>query len=157
MEVQKEKSVGVLYFRPETDSAVALAALWHELCLSANSTVHHWLSPPLALDTALVHHHPLKHLRHGLCAVSRPDDLGTFLAAAERRIKRGHLMYATRRWYCNESTGVGKVVGGAPGEDRGEVDECAATGRPRMPAWAPVGSLPSPWLGVGPLLEWAGR
>jgi len=161
VEVQKEKSVGVLYFRPETDSAAALAALWHELCLSANSTVHRWLSPPLALDTALVHHHPLSHPRHGLCAVSRPDDLGTFLAAAERRIKRGHLMYATQRWYCNESTVVGKVVegkvGGATSEARGEVDKCAATGRPRMPAWAPVGSLPSPWLGVGPLLEWAGR
>jgi len=114
------------FFRPETDPARAHAALWHELCLTRNySSVHGLLRPA-------------SRYRHPLCAVSTPDDFGIFLSAAERRVKRGYLTYAARRWYCSRSD--------VPAE------RCDA-----MPSWAPNGSMPGGWLGAGPLLEWAGR
>ena len=134
---------GGLLYRPEAKTSslknsgeMALAALWHELCLTPNvSTVHGLL-------------YPVERYRHPLCAVASPGELGIFLGAAERKVKRGYLMYASRQWYCGQNR-TSSPPAERPHHASGGSAGCAA-----MPRWAPTGPLPTGWLGAGPLVEW---
>ena len=136
-------------------------ALWHELCVGrgaaggaggggaaaateAAADAHH------AAAVRRPHRHRLASTAR-LCSVCTPKDFYIFLAASERRIKRGYLQYAAARWYCNQTASECDDSGGGGGR---------AAWRPGpMPKWVPSGPIPEgePALGAGALLAWPGR